>query len=699
MAVSTPWLNVTGLRRLPLVHQSTAAECGIACVAMIAGYHGAPIDLVALRRRAAASLKGATLAALARTFRDLGFNTRAVTCSVDELARLDTPCVLHWRFNHFVVLKRVGRNKLVIYDPARGVLRRSRQEARASFTGVALEISLTPGFCSGKQPRQLQLSDLVPRNAKLIGRFCTGLMLALVCECLLLASPLYLQAIIDGVLATGDELLLRALLLGFSALLVFQVFATALRALTFQYLAHVTVFDMAGRAFRQLLRLPLRYFRDRELGDVQHRFQALSRVQSFIVGTAPAMLLDAMFLGLLLVLMYLYDPRLTLLNVGAGLTWCCWRLGTTAWRVRLASEVSQAEASNQTHFLESLRAMPSVKAVNGENVRRTEWQSLFATTINSKIRAGNLAIADTAIRQVLLQGSRVLTLYLLARRGLEGAFSVGMIASFAAWLGMLGGRLSGLVDGVTAYRLLRVPLRRLADIVFAEPEPNPQPVDTGMLGDIELQDVEFRYAGTDRPVIDGCSARIRSGSFVAIAGPSGSGKSTLLQLIAGTATLRRGRLCYDGRARSVAGLRHRTATVFQDDCLLRGSIASNIAFCSERIDDIALRRAAQQACIADDIERLPMQYETLIGDLGSALSSGQVQRILLARAFYRDAELLLLDEATSGLNPELEKCVVRSLASLSCTRIIVTHSDRVLEAADEVLWLHEGSLQSSRPWQ
>ena len=310
-----------------------------------------------------------------------------------------------------MVLRAVGTDHVLIHDPARGVVRESVEDVGRAFTGIALEISGKGKRANSSPPRQLRVADLIPRRAGLGARFVAGLLLALVCESLFLLSPLYLQTIIDGVLAAHDATLLRSLLLVFLVLLVFQMGASAMRALTFQHLAHVTVFDMAGRVLRRLLRLPLCYFRDRELGDIQHRFQALARVQAFLVQRAPAMLLDLVFLVLLLIFMTAYDTGLTALNVIAAASWITWRMATQPWRLRLASDITRAESVTQTHFLESLRAISSIKTNSGESARGSEWRALFADTINARIRAGNLQVLDGAVRQCLLQGIRIVTIF------------------------------------------------------------------------------------------------------------------------------------------------------------------------------------------------------------------------------------------------------------------------------------------------
>ncbi len=699
-----PWLFAGGGKRLPVVRQATATECGLACVLMIANYFGASADLTSLRRRNEASSKGASLGTIIRCCTELGLSPRAVRCNFQELNKLRTPCILHWRFNHFVVLKSVKTNSLVIHDPARGVVVESVDTAADAFTGVALEVTMARNFRTSKRLRRLKLGDLVTLDGGLSRKFVAGLLLALVCEVLLLATPFYLQIIIDHVLAKGDAILLDTLAIAFSVLLVIHSLANVMRQLTFHYLGHVTVFDITTRVLHRLLQLPIRFFRNRELGDIQHRVQSLGRIQSFVVQSVPALVLDSLFIVLITALMTIYDSKLTLLMVTVLLAWCAWRAAIFSISLRLSSDIAQAESAVQTHLLESLRAVQSIKVTNGETQRELEWRNLFADTTNTRIRVSNLQVVDGAVRQILFQGARIATVYMLAGRGLDGQISIGMISAYVAYLGMFTTRGCGIVDRVLEYKLLDVPLNRLADIVFSEEEPSESIAERSRsgqgLGDIELRNASFSYSRDEPAILKDCSVCFRQSRLTAIAGPSGVGKSTLLQLIAGNEQIGKGRLLFGGHPSShwsVKDLRSQMAVVFQDDALLKGSVANNIALSASTIDRSRVRRAADQACIARDIEALPMGYETRIGDLGSALSRGQVQRILLARAFYRRPALLLLDEATSGLDYELEKDVVASLLKVDATIIVVTHSDLMLQAADTVLWLHEGQLQRSRP--
>lgn len=697
-----PYLRMGGGTHLPAIRQSTAAECGLACVAMVARHLGVGADLVELRRRYPPSMSGATLKSVTAICDSLRLSTRAVRCRVAELHKLRTPCVLHWRFNHFVVLKSASRDDFIIHDPACGVVRYRQESVAEAFTGIALEISRGPNFRRTREPPKLRLGGLLPLDAAIGRKFAAGLVLALICEMLVLASPFYLQAVIDQVLGKGDVLLLNTLAIGFSVLLVFQIVANTMRQLTFQYLSQVSVFDLSARVLHKLLRLPLTYFRSRDLGDIQHRVQSLRAVQNFIVQSVPALVLDALFVVLIIGLLVIYEPGLTVLAVATALSWCLWRISTFPVRLRLSNDIAMSESLVQTHFLETLRVIQTIKLTNGEGTRQSEWRNLFATAINDKIRAGNLLILDSAVRQVLFQGLRVAIIYLLAERGLSGQMSIGMVSAFVAYLGMFITRVNGIVDRVVEYRLLEVPLTRLADIVFNSEEPEGR--ETAALQNsadqIEMKEVAFRYAPGEPWILENCTCRIPKNGFTAITGRSGIGKSTLLRLMAGVEFSSAGEVSVGGLSVEEwqpQGLRDVLATVFQDDGLLKGSVAENIALFESEIDFARVRQAAEDAGVASDIESLPMSYETRIGDLGSSLSKGQMQRVLLARALYRKPRILLLDEATSGLDTQSEKRVIATLSRLDVTRVVITHSDQMLQAAHEVLWLHKGSLVSSRP--
>lgn len=687
-----PWLNLSGMRRLPVVRQAAVTECGIACVAMIAQYFGSGDDLVSLRRRFGVSLKGATLKSLMNMCESMYLSARAVRCGLVELRQLRTPCVLHWELSHFVVLRKVAGSHLVLHDPARGLVRESFADADRKFTGVALELLPTPEFRRKRKVRRLHLRDLIVIDQGFATSASAAMLFALVSESLLLAMPMYLQTVIDQVLMRGDHLLLSTLVLAFGLLAAFQIFAGAMRQLTFQFLSQTTVFSLLSRVMRHLLRLPVSYFRARRLGDIQQRMQSLVRIQEFVTQSAPAMVLDAFFLILVSTMMLVYQPVLTLVVVLIALAYALWRTLIFRTTLEQANRLVHAEAATQTHLLESLRAVQSIKMMAGERNRTVDWQHTLARRINMYIRIGNLRIVDGVIHQVLFQGLHIGVVYVAAREVMIGKMSIGMTAAFVAYTGMFATRASGVINRVFEYRLLKVPLDRLADIVFHETEPcTGETARTNRFtGSLQARALTFAYSGDDQPVLRDCSISAASGEFIVLRGRSGSGKSTLLRILAGLEEPSAGALFFDGRPAAdwpLHELRGWVATVFQDDALISGTIAENIALFSTEFDVERMRWAARRAVVDMDIEAMPMDYETRIGDLGSALSAGQMQRILLARALYRRPRLLLLDEFTSGLDENTERLVVASVSRLRATRVVVTHSETVTRAADRVFEL------------
>lgn len=691
------WLSLSGRRRLPVIRQSTIAECGLACMAMIVAYFGRNEDLVSLRRRFGMSLSGASLLSLARIGEALHLSPRAVRCRLSELRRLTAPCILHWEFDHFVVLKKVTRRQVVIHDPASGARRVPLAEADGKFTGVALEFSPTGRFERRKTSRRLRLSDLVVFERGHALSIPVALLFAIISELLLLLTPFYLQTVIDQVLTRGDHLLLHTLVIGFAMLTVFQLAASAMRRLTFQFLSHVTVFSLASRVIRHLLHLPVTWFRERTTGDIQQRMQSLTGIQAFVTQALPSLVLDSIFLLIVVVMMTAYAPLLSMIVVATAAIYTLWRVLVYPAMLEQTGQLVRAEAAAQSHLLESLRSIQSIRMCAGEASRTTEWQNLLVRRINTQIRAGNLGIVDGSVHQALFQGLHIGIVFLLARYVQRGEMSIGEISAFVAYTGMFVTRASGIVNRLFEYKLLRVPLERLADVVFSEAEePERDSCSRARLaGSVRASGLRFSYPGMTSFVLDGVSLDVTQGESLAICGGSGSGKSTLLRILAGIERAESGSLCFDGKPLAhwpPAVVRRSMATVFHDDALVSGSIAKNIALFDPAPDHERVHRAAELAAVAGTIEALPMRYETPIGDLGSALSAGQVQRILFARALYRRPALMLLDEFTSGLDEESERRVLQTLLRLPITRVVVTHSPNVLRACDRVYRLSDGKL-------
>ena len=694
-----PLLNFGGWRRLRLVRQTEASECGLACLAMVAGWHGYDADLHTLRRRFPISLKGATLEELVAIAGALDLTTRALRCEPEDLGQLRLPAILHWEFKHFVVLHRVTRGVAVLHDPAVGERRVRLRDLSRSFTGVALEVAPGTGFRRKRERRTVDVLHLLRLTPDTWKALAQGFLLSILLELFVVLSPFYLQLVVDEAIQKADRDLLLGLAAAFGLMHLFSAAASALRSLVFQYLGNTLSFGMEARLFHHLLRLPLDYFQKRHVGDLLQRFQALEPVKQMIVGGGISTVLDgslAVFTG---ALMFRYDPGLAWIVVGAFLLYAVVRVATRTVARRLSADAIVAVAKQQTRFLETLRAIQTVKVSGGEASREAAWQNLYADKLNSAIRVNNVQIGFASLSTLLNRLTDVLVLYLAATKAVDGLMTVGMIVAFMAYKDQFLTRMVGLLDQAIQFWLLDVQLALVSDIALAERErhllsQSNHAYELG--GDVELRDVSFRYAPRERDVVRKVSLTIRPGEFVCILGASGGGKSTLLKLVTGLLEPGEGEVLFDGLPVEALGLdvlRRQMGVVMQEDRLLAGTIAENVALFAGCIDMERVRECARLAAVDDEIMRLPMQYNSLVGDMGSTLSSGQKQRVLIARALYRRPRILVLDEGTAHLDPARAAQVHEAIRALSITRIVVAHSTAIAAVADRVLMLADGMLR------
>jgi ATP-binding cassette, subfamily B, bacterial CvaB/MchF/RaxB len=693
-----PYLRFARWTRLPLVRQAEAAECGLARLAMIAGWHGLDIDLATLRRRFPISLKGTTLEDLIAYASALNLSARALRTEPQSFVQLRLPCILHWEFNHFVVLARVERSHVVIHDSAVGERRIAWTDIGESFTGVVLELQPSAGFRRRRERESIDIFDLIRLTPDVVRAFAQAFLLSALLELFVVISPFYMQLVVDEAISSGDRDLLVGLAAAFALLYAFNAAAGALRSFVFQYLANVLSFGMVTRLFHHLIHLPLTYFQKRHIGDVLQRFHALEPLKQMIVSGGISTVLDGSLSVFTLVLMFRYSPSLAGIVLGVFCFYAVLRVCTRPIARRFSADAIVADAREQTRFLETLRAILTIKVSGGEMVRVGAWQNLYATKLNTLIRLGNVQIWFAAVAGLLNSATDIAIVYLAASSAIDGLMTVGMLTAFMAYKGQFLGRITALLDQVIQFSLLSVQLARVSDIALAERERNllsHSNQDYELQGHIELRGVSFRYGPRERDIIRSLDLEIRPGECVVIKGSNGGGKSTLLKLLTGLYEPTEGEVLFDGLSMELLGLdvlRRQMGIVMQEDQLLAGSVAENIALFDPRIDMDRVRECARAALIHDEIMRFPMQYHSLVGDMGTSLSSGQKQRVLMARALYRRPRILILDEGTAHLDPQREAGVREMLRALPITRIIVAHSPAMAELGDRVLEMQDGRL-------
>ena len=697
-------LNLGWRNRIPMVLQSEAAECGLACLAMIAGQYGGAADLRALRREHGMSTKGATLKDLVRIGGQMHLGSRPLRLDLEELSQLRLPCILHWDLNHFVVLVKVETRHIVIHDPASGVRRLAFVEASRHFTGVALEVTPASDFRTAPRAPRVRIEQLLGNVKGLGGALTHVLLLALALEVFAMASPMFVSSVVDHALVGGDRELLITLALGFGLVLLLQVAIASVRGFVVMRLNAALRVSARGNLLGHLVELPTSFFEARQLGDMMSRFGSQDTILQAITGDLIEACLDGVMASLTLAIMIYMDAPLGLVILFAAVLYAIIRRVTYGSLRRASSESIVWSARRDSHFLETLRGIRTVKLFNAQTSRRLQWLNLQVETMNRQLTHEKISITMKASNRLLLGTLRIVVVFMGAWKVLDGGFSTGMLLAFLAYQEQFLSRVSALIDRSSDLAMVRLHGERLADIALTAPESSgPPPLSGGLTHlpfSIEFRNVGFRYGENDPYVLKNLNFRVRAGESVAIIGPSGGGKTTLLKLIAGLLTPTEGEILVNTTPLARLGLaeyRSKVGIVMQDDQLFNGSIAENISFFSESPDHELIAACARMAALHDDIAAMPMGYNSLTGDMGNTLSGGQKQRVLIARAFYRRPSMLLLDEATSHLDIERERAVNTAMRSFQITRIIIAHRPETIRAAERVIEIENGAVRAAHP--
>lgn len=685
------------------IRQTEVAECGLACLAIASGMLGAEIELAELRRKYPVSGRGLTMTDLMGIASSMQMTSRPVRCELDELADLQTPSILHWGMNHFVVLQRVTRSHVTIQDPAVGVRRLELKAIGEHFTGIALELARAPAFRRRKERSPLKLTSLFQWTPTLVAGLFQVLVLSLLLQAYVVGAPFYMQLAIDEAALKGDRGLLTVLAVGFGLFGLFNVGATALRAVALQKMTALLGWDMTGRLFHHMLRLPLPWFQRRRLADALSRFESIEPVRMLFANGLVGSLIDGLLAVVTLVMMLIFAWKLAFVVLAGVAVYVIVRLVSIPMMIQIAGDALIASIAEQGKRIETLRAMQTIKVMGAESQREGDWANRFAETIRTGQTNAFANIGVSSLHGLSDTVTSTAVIFLGASAIIDNQMTVGVLFAFMAYKNQFTNRMQGLFETFVNWRMLDLHSDRIADIALTPVEKGIDDVGAGlteMRGALELRNVGFQYAAQEPPVFRGVNLRAEPGDFIAIIGPSGAGKSTLVKVICGLYPSSFGEILIDGLPMSSWGpraIRRNLGVVLQDDELIAGSIAENVAFFAEDIDMDWVWRCLEMAAVATEVRAMPMRAETFVGDMGGALSGGQKQRVLLARALYRRPRVLILDEATSHLDLAREQAINEAIKAQTITRIIVAHRPETIAAADRVLVLNNGVLVELSP--
>jgi ATP-binding cassette, subfamily B, bacterial CvaB/MchF/RaxB len=692
-------------RRNRAILQSEAAECGLACLAMVANAHGHDLSLATLRQRFSVSLKGSTLPNLITVASALGLSSRALRLEPEELDRIRLPAVLHWDLNHFVVLRKIGSRTALIDDPARGRRKISRGTLDQHFTGVALELTPAAAFDPIVETRRLRLTDLWTRITGFQRAALQVLALSIFLQMTVLTLPFYLQLVIDEAVTRFDKDFLVILALSFGFVYLANAAVQWLRSWVLLHMGQELSFQILGNFIRHLLRLKTEYFEKRHVGDLLSRLSSVRPIERLLTTGVISIFIDGIMSILTLVLMGFYSLAMAGVVVGTTALLAIAQFAFFPLMRQFQNEEIAARAVEQSFVMETIRGIRALKLFNAEVVREGMWRNRATEVVNTSIKVGLLGNVFRLFESVILGLQVVVIIYLGAVNIIGGVLTVGMLFAFVSYRQSFSDSVTRLLGQFMEIRMLRLHLERLADIAHSEQEPSIEMLwesPTPIRGHISLHNVTFRYGPADLAVVDNVSVDIEPGSFVAVVGPSGSGKSTLIKLMLGLLTPESGEIRIDGRPLPTLGSavwRKFGGAVMQDDYLFTGTIADNISFFDPKVDMGHVIDCARRALIHDEIMEMPMNYQSFIGDMGAALSGGQRQRILLARALYRNPSILFLDEGTANLDEAAEKELANMIDNMDITRVVVAHRPELTRRAHIVYALTHGHLHllRSRP--
>ncbi|MBJ3816966.1 peptidase domain-containing ABC transporter [Shimwellia pseudoproteus] len=686
-------LDIHLFKRVPLVHQTEASECGLACLAMICGHYGKNIDLIALRQQFNLSARGATLSGLVGIAEQLGLSTRPLSLDLDELSALKTPCILHWEFNHFVVLVSVGQSRAVLHDPARGRRTVSLTELSGCFTGVALEIWPGSAFTANTIRNKLSLGSLIGSVHGLkwtLGKiFC----LSLVIETINLVMPVGTQLVMDLAIPAGDQGLLTLICAGLMLFILLRAAVSMVRAWSSLVMATLINVQWQSGLFNHLMRLPLGYFERRKLGDIQSRFGSLDTLRSTFTTSIVGAMMDSIMVIGVLVMMVLYGGWLAWVVMGFTALYVLLRLVTYGYYRQLSEESLVRKARAGSYFMETLYGIATVKIQGMAERRGAHWLNLEIDAINTGIRVNKMDMLFGGINTFITACDQIAILWLGTSLVIDNQMTIGMFVAFGAFRSQFSDRVSSLTEFVLQLRMMSLHNERIADIAL-HPRENRKPdlpyaakMQPAALATYALS---YRYDSQSPPIFSKLDLAINPGESVAIVGPSGAGKTTLMKVLCGLFPPDSGRVEVNGvdiQQLGVNNYHKMIACVMQDDKLFSGSIRENICGFSDSVDHEWMQICTRASYLHEVIMQMPMGYETLIGELGEGLSGGQKQRLFIARAIYKKPALLFLDEATSALDKESESAVNQAIKDLRITRIIIAHRESTISSADRVITL------------
>ncbi|MFF4418234.1 peptidase domain-containing ABC transporter [Streptosporangium sp. NPDC001559] len=684
------------MRRVPVVLQNTATECGAACLAMVLSYHGRRVSLQEISDRLQIGRDGLSAKALREGAVECGLKSRAFSLAPADLERVPLPAIVHWEFKHFVVVERWAPDRVDVVDPGLGRRRLTAEEFDEGFTGVLLAFEPGPGFEKGRSSagaawRRRFVRALLARRKGLLAQVVLA---SLLLQLLGLALPFFSEALVDRVLPSGARDLLPLIGVGLVLAAATQLAVGYLRSVLLVAIRASADAELTGGVVSHLVALPYRYFALRGKGDLMTRAGSVAVLRDMLTGQVLSALLDGPLALGYMVLVFGWDAVMGLCLLGFAAAQVLLLLVTARKVSRLTQEELNAFSATQSQLIQAIGGIETLKASGAEHRAVEQWSRHFTTQLNADMRGGLAqGLLEASLGTLRLLAPLAL-LWIGAWRVLDGELTLGALLALNALAGAALTPLGSLMASLQGLQQAGAHFDRLSDILASEPEQVAGIEVLRLRGSIELHGVGFRHDPRGPWTLRGISVSISPGQKVALVGPSGAGKSTLARLLLALHTPSEGRVSYDGvplPELNLRSLRRQFGVVTQEPSLFTGSIRENIALNAPDAPMERIVQAAELACLHEEICAMPMGYETVLME-GGGLSGGQRQRLALARALLSRPRILLLDEATSNLDSTTEARIEANLGWLTQTRIVIAHRLSTVKDADLILVVDQGGI-------
>ena len=687
------------IRRMEHIEQIDEMDCGAASLGMICRHFGRKVSLARIRQLCHTSTDGTSLKAICRAATELGLAARALKVSLRNLPLIPLPAIVHWEGNHWIVLYDVSESHVKVADPALGLRKISRKEFEQGWSGYAALFDYTVAFAKAPESRP-GLAWIVPFLTKLKTIFLQVMLLAIAITFLELLFPIFTEMVVDKVIVEKDVGFLKVILLGMGVAIFFVQACSVAQEYLLSFAAvrlDTAILDFLSR---QLLSLPMSYFTSRRTGDIQRRLDGARQVREFAVHHGIGALLALVQLIGAIALMAIYSPSLMVAFLATTPLYGGLMYFSRKVLRPLFADVEESQGKYSSHQIDAIKGIEAVKAASAENVFRDMMLNEFLSVSRKVFRSSFIVMTYDSVLQTIGLLSTAIFLWVGANQVMSGNLSIGGFVAFSsltamAYSGIL--RTLGVWDNMQFANVL---LNRLNDIFEQEPEQGRDrsrliPVHS-LEGRIQLRNVSFKYGGPEAPnILTSINLDIAPGRMIAFVGRSGCGKTTLVKLIAGLLEPTDGTILFDNtdlKTLNCRDVRQHIGMVLQENHIFNESIVRNIAFGDAQPDLDRVLAAAQTAAAHDFIMRLPLGYETKIGESGLALSGGQKQRIAIARAIYNNPPVLIFDEATSALDTESERAIQDNLSRMTAgrTTIVIAHRLSTIREADSIIVLEKG---------